>query len=127
MRKNKRRQQHVRLLPLPVTTAVVFTVSIAVAYLVLDHKCGQCGQQIKKSEQKLTELDQQRIREEANWNRLKTPEEIEQAMLRHGLLLVYPGPDQVARVASDGRIRASAVLVQEARASRAGVKTVAVP
>jgi len=125
-KQNRKRKHSARLLPMPVVGLVLLSAFFAIAYLVLSHKCDQTGQKIKKAEQELADLEQQRIREEANWNRMKTPEELEQAMLRHGLMLNFAGPDQVARVLPNGRIQASRALLATTRNAAAGTRTTAV-
>jgi hypothetical protein len=77
---------------------IVLLATVAVAYLVMDHKCTQYGQQIKELEQRYTALDNEQIREESRWNSMKTPEQIEAMLLRHGLLMGYARPEQVVRM-----------------------------
>jgi hypothetical protein len=98
MRRNRKRRLHSRLMPPAVAGGIVLLATLAVAYLVMDHKCSQYGQQIKEFEQRYVALENEQIREESRWNVMKTPEQIEAMLLRHGLLMVYARPEQVVRM-----------------------------
>jgi hypothetical protein len=85
-------------MPPSVAGVIVLVATLAVAYLVMDHKCSQYGQQIKQFEQRYAALENEQIREDSRWNAMKTPEQIESMLLRHGLLMVYARPEQVVRM-----------------------------
>ena len=57
---------------------------------------------IGEKERQLAKLEEERVRESARWDEMKTPEKIESALLRHGLAMRYPKPDQVVRMKADG-------------------------
>lgn len=108
MRRNRKRRLHSRLMPPSVAGVIVLLATLAVAYLVMDHKCSQYGQQIKQFEQRYAALENEQIREESRWNVMKTPEQIETMLLRHGMLMIYARPDQVVRM---GKIPAASAPV----------------
>jgi hypothetical protein len=70
---------------------------------VVDSKCVQLGQEIRKQEVKYAALENERVREAARWDEKKTPEKLERAMLQHGLAMAYARPDQVVRMDAAGR------------------------
>lgn len=53
-------------------------------------------------ERDLAKLERARMQEATRWEELKTPEKIEVALVRHGLLMKAPRPDQCVRMRSDG-------------------------
>ncbi len=102
MRRNRKRQVRVKVLPPSVAGMIVLVVSLILSYWFMDSKCAQLGQEIRKHEQKLAALEDERVREEARWSEKKTPEKLEQAMLQHGIAMTYPTADQVVRMDSTG-------------------------
>ena len=102
MRRNRKRQVHVKVLPPSVAGVIVLVVSMVLSYWFMDSKCAQLGQEIRKKEQELALLADECVREEARWNENKTPEKLEQAMLQHGIAMDYPTADQVVRMDARG-------------------------
>ncbi|MEI7901061.1 MAG: hypothetical protein WCK89_12485 [bacterium] len=98
MRRNRKRQLQVRVLPRWVAGIIVLLVTLVLGYWFMDSKSAMLGQEIRKYEQKYAALENERVREEARWNEKKTPEKLEQAMLQHGIAMSYPTPEQVVRM-----------------------------
>lgn len=103
MRRNRKRQVHAKVLPPSVAGIAVLIVSMVLCYWFMDAKCAQLGQEIRKHEQKVASLEDERVREEARWSEKKTPEKLEQAMLQHGIAMSYPTSDQVVRMDAFGQ------------------------
>ena len=53
-------------------------------------------------ERELAKLERARMQESTRWEELKTPEKIEVALMRHGLSMKMPRPDQCVRMRDDG-------------------------
>ena len=101
MGKNRRRSRGrhlVTVVPTPLGVAFVVAVSLALAYLWMGHKCSQYNEEIKQQEAQCTELENDRAREEARWNAMKRPEQLDGLLVRNGLLMVYPNAAQIVRV-----------------------------
>jgi hypothetical protein len=94
---------HAKVLPPAVAGMIVLIVTLALVYWVMDSKCAQLGQEIRKCEQKFEALEDERVREEARWSEKNTPEKLEEAMLQHGIAMAYPAADQVVRMDVSGR------------------------
>lgn len=103
MRRNRKKKVHAKVLPPAVVGMIVLTVSLVLVYWFMDAKCGQLGQEIRKHEQQLSALEDERVREDARWSEKKTPEKLEQAMLQHGLAMNYPSAEQVVRMDAAGQ------------------------
>lgn len=121
MRKNRKKRVHAKVLPPSVAGIIVLVVSLVLVYWFVDAKCGQLGQEIRKHEQQLSALEDERVREEARWSEKKTPEKLEQAMLQHGLAMNYPSAEQVVRMDAAGQpVPGQLALARFQRAQGAG-------
>ncbi len=121
MRRNRKKRVHAKVLPPSVAGIIVLVVSLVLVYWFVDAKCGQLGQEIRKHEQQLSALEDERVREEARWSEKKTPEKLEQAMLQHGLAMNYPSAEQVGRMDAAGQpVPGQLALARFQRAQSAG-------
>jgi hypothetical protein len=121
MRRNRKKRVHAKVLPPSVAGIIVLVVSLVLVYWFVDAKCGQLGQEIRKHEQQLSALEDERVREEARWSEKKTPEKLEQAMLQHGLAMNYPSAEQVVRMDAAGQpVPGQLALARFQRAQSAG-------
>lgn len=98
MRRNRKKQVHAKVLPPAVAGIIVLSASLVLIYWGMESKCAELGQEIRQYEQKITALEDERIREETRWNEKNTPEKLEQAMLQHGLDMAYPSSEQIVRM-----------------------------
>lgn len=80
--------------------------------------CDQLTKAIREKERQLAKLEDERSRESARWEEMKTPEKLESALMRHGLSMRYPKADQVVRMKSDGRPYPGQVSVARAQQRR---------
>ena len=125
MRKNRKRQVHVKVLPPAVAGLIVLCASLVLIYWGMESKCAELGQEIRQYEQNITTLEDERIREETRWTEKKTPEKLEQAMLQHGLDMVYPSPEQIVRMDARGQpIPGQLALANFSRKQNAGERMV---
>ena len=81
----------------------VLIASLALVYLRIGHKSSSYSEEIRRLEGQCIELDNERVREETKWNAMKTAEQLDALLVRHGLLMVYPNAGQVVRMGSAGR------------------------
>lgn len=79
---------------------VLFTMVIL--NLLAQSSCDQLMKSIGDREKELARLNEDYDREMARWEEMKSPDRLEAALLRHGLSMRSPGPDQVVRMRSDG-------------------------
>jgi hypothetical protein len=78
--------------------AIVCLVSVAVAYIWMGIKCTKYGEEIRRLEIQSAEQDNERVREEFKWNAMKSAEQLDGILLRHGLQMDYPSAGQVIRL-----------------------------
>lgn len=81
---------------------VMLFVMVIINYMA-SSSCQQLLKSIGEKERALSKLEEERVRESARWEEMKTPEKLESALLRHGLAMRYPKPDQVVRMKANGR------------------------
>jgi hypothetical protein len=58
---------------------------------------------IGEKERTLARLEDERVRESARWEEMKTPEKLESALNRHGLAMRYPKAAQIVRMKPNGQ------------------------
>lgn len=94
-----------------ILTAVVMVFVNFLASSSSQHLMASIGEK----ERLLVKLEEERVRESARWDEMKTPEKIESALLRHGLAMRYPKPDQIVRMKADGRPYPGQLSVERAK------------
>lgn len=103
--------------------AVVLTLFVMVIVnLLARSSCSQLSDAIGKKEETLKRLENERKRESARWEEMKTPERLETALRKMGLSMRYPHADQVIYMSADGRPKPAQIAVAKAQqrlASRA--------
>lgn len=83
-------------------SVVVMLFVVVIINLLASSSCQQLMKSIGEKERLLKKLEEERVRESARWDGMKTPEKLESALLQHGLAMRYPKPDQVVRMKIDG-------------------------
>lgn len=105
MRKNRR---VTRKMSAAAKTSAHFGAIILVLFvmvilnLLAKSSCQQIMKTIGEDERELAKLEDERMRAATRWDEMKTPEKIEMALLRHGLVMKPPHPDQNVNMKSDG-------------------------
>lgn len=111
---------------------IVFLFVMVILNLLASSSCTQLMKAKGEKERELVRLDEARMRESTRWEEMKTPEKVENALMRHGLAMKLPRPDQNIRMRADGtpsvgrsvaraRQRSSAVVTARAATTRATV------
>ncbi len=113
MRRNRKHRVHGRIISIPIVGLFVLVMFILFGYLAIDNRCNARGQLIKDLERRYALLEDERIREEAKWNAMKTPDELEKRLLYHGIQMVYARPEQIIRTPYSEPVVAAAVQYQE--------------
>ena len=81
---------------------IVFFVVMVILNLLSSQSCTHLQNAKGALEREIVKLDEARTRESTRWEEMKTTENIEAALLRHGLLMKLPRPDQTVRLMADG-------------------------
>ena len=94
--------------------------------LLASSSCQQLLKAIGEDERELARLEDARQREASRWEEMKTPEKIEQALLRHGLSMRAARADQEVHMKSNGEPYPGQISVARARQRQMNVASVGV-
>ncbi|MBO7721937.1 MAG: hypothetical protein J6T01_05990 [Kiritimatiellae bacterium] len=87
--------------------------------VIINHlSSSSCAQLMKAKglkEREIAKLEDSRMRESTRWEEMKTPEKIKTALLRHGLAMELPRPDQNVKMLPDGRPRPGQLSLARAK------------
>ena len=81
---------------------IVFFFVMVILNLLSASSCTQLLKTKGALELELAKLEDARMRESTRWEEMKTPERIESALIRHGLSMRPPRPEQTVRMRADG-------------------------
>ena len=103
---------------------IVFFFVMVILNLLSSQSCSQLLKQKGEMEREIAKLEDAHMRESTRWEEMKTSENIEAALLRHGLSMHTPRPDQTVRLLPDGTPRPGQLSLAKSKA-RLNVRTVA--
>lgn len=103
---------------------IVFFFVMVILNLLSSSSCKQLENAKGALEREIVKLDEARMRESTRWEEMKTTENIEAALLRHGLSMRTPGPAQTVRLMADGTPRPGQLSLSRAK-MRTGIATLA--
>jgi len=96
--------------------AILVTLFVMVIlHLLASSSCQQLMKTIGEKERQLARLEDERARESARWEEMKTTENLEQMLVKHGLKMRYSKSDQVVRMSANGRPQAGQRSVAKSR------------
>ena len=90
---------------LGLATLIAFIVAPWIVYSLLLMHTDQVGSQIRLLEREKRALNETRRRQEAEWNQLAEPRQLDEAMASRGLRLAYAPPERTATVLPNGQMR----------------------
>lgn len=97
-RNKKRKVVNSFAVPVPFAGVVVMICVLGLSYIWLVGRCEAVGRDLKKLEKEYRALEKQYLNEEFRWVRMKSPENIEKALKRHGIKMDWPRRDQIVRL-----------------------------
>lgn len=103
---------------------IVFLFVMVVLNLLSSSSCKELLKERQKLERELARLEDVRVRESTRWEGMKTPEKLEQALVRHGISMRFPRPEQVVRMKADGTPRLGQLSLARAAANSGKVASV---
>jgi len=98
----------------------VGSVLVVVGTMVILHQlasssCSQLMRTLGEKERELRRLEEACVRENYEWEKLKTPKSVEMALLKHGIKMAIPRLDQFVRMRTDGTPYPGQLSVSKAR------------
>ena len=103
---------------------LVFFFVMVILNLLSSSSCTQLMKTKGEFERELAKLEDARMRESTRWEEMKTPERVEAALLRHGLSMRVPRPEQNVQMKGDGAPYPGQLSVARAK-QRNGLMSVA--
>jgi hypothetical protein len=126
MRKNRKRSKKMSVMAsrsMHIGAVMIMVFAMVILNLLATSSCNQVLKSIGEKEKILTRLKKDCERESARWDAMKGPEDIDRALLRFGLSMRYPKPEQIVAMDRLGRPRPGQLSVARARARQTTVKT----
>ncbi len=106
MRKNRKRTKEMSVVAsrsMHIGAIIMMLFVMVIINLLASSSCDQLMKSIGEKEKYLTKLENDRKRASADWDRMKTSENLDRMLLKHGLAMKYPRADQVVRMGRNGR------------------------
>ena len=81
---------------------LVFGFVMVILNLLASSSCTHLMKEKGEKERELVGLDEALLRESTRWEEMTTPERLETALVKHGLAMKLPRPDQNVRMRPNG-------------------------
>ena len=106
MRKNRKRSKEMSVIAsrsMHIGAIIMMLFVVGIVNLLASSSCDQLMKSIGEKEKALARLENDCRRASADWDRMKTSENLDRMLCKHGLAMNYPRPDQVIRMDAKGR------------------------
>jgi len=126
MRRNRRiKHTRVTVNSMGVVTLILVAFFSAIVYWTVDSRCKTLIREIGKSEKKLASLEADFQRETMLWEEMKTPDRLNEALVRFGIEMKTAEPDQTIHMGANGKPLPGQLSVARARNRKSKTETVA--
>jgi len=95
---------------------VIFFVMV-ILNILSSSSCTQLMKEKGEKEREIAKLDEAKSRESTRWDEMCTPERIEKALIRHGLQMKPPRPEQAVVMLANGKPRPDQFVLRKARSN----------
>ena len=126
MKKNRKRSKRMSVMAtrsMHIGAVMVMFFVMVILNLLASSSCNQIMKSIGEKERALAKLEDERTRESARWDAMKTADNIDRALLRFGLSMRYAHAGQIVRMDSTGRPKPGQLAVARAKKSSANYRT----
>lgn len=96
--KNRKKQIHGYVVPLPVVSVLVVAMLLLLAYVWLDIRSKTLGARIKTLEQQQVEMQKKYDLELWKWEKVKTPSNIEKMLCQNNSVMIWPEEGNIVRL-----------------------------
>jgi hypothetical protein len=103
-RRNRKKTQAGFKFPAPLALTLVVMAGISLVYVCMQSRTEALGREIKQLEAQRDQLREKVVKEQCEWARMQSPANVEKALKEHGLVMTWPGRDQIVRMRADGSI-----------------------
>ena len=126
MKKNRKRSKKMSVMAsrsMHIGAVMVMFFVMVILNLLASSSCTQIMKSIGEKERTLAKLEDERMRESARWDAMKTADNIDRALLKFGLSMRYAKAEQIVRMDSAGRPKPGQLAVARARKNSANYRT----
>ncbi len=102
--RNKKKSQ-AGVVPAKFAVTLVVLSIISLCYLWLRGRCETLGRDLKDLEVRKAALQRAYLNAEYRWSNFKSPSNIDRALKAQGLVMGWPGKDQVVRLSEQNAVR----------------------
>jgi len=106
MRKNRKMPKKMSVMAgrsVQIGALIITCFAMVILNMLASSSCKQLEKTIGEKKRQMESLEDSHKREKANWEKMLTPANLEQALLRHGLAMKFPKTEQVVRMDASGR------------------------
>ena len=106
MRKNRKMPKKMSVMAgrsVQIGALIITCFAMVILNMLASSSCKQFENTIGEKKRQIDSLEDSYKREKANWEKMLTPANLEQALLRHGLAMKFPKTEQVVRMDAAGR------------------------
>ncbi|MBQ2624581.1 MAG: hypothetical protein IJI36_06925 [Kiritimatiellae bacterium] len=106
MRKNRKMPKKMSVMAgrsVQIGALIITCFAMVILNMLASSSCKQLENTIGEKKRQIDSLEDSYKREKANWEKMLTPANLEQALLRHGLAMKFPKTEQVVRMDAAGR------------------------
>ena len=106
MRKNRKMPKKMSVMAgrsVQIGALIITCFAMVILNMLAASSCKQLENTIGEKKRQIDSLEDAHKREKANWEKMLTPANLEQALLRHGLAMKFPKTEQVVRMDAAGR------------------------
>jgi hypothetical protein len=127
MKRNKKVKKYTRctMNSVNIVALIVLSFFAIMVYWSQDARCTELAQEIGKAEKEFKRLERDCQREVSSWEELKTPDNLQQAFIRHGLDMGQPNQEQVVHMGQKGLPKPGQMSVARIRARRSQADRIA--
>lgn len=103
-RRNRKKTQTGFMFPPPLALMLAVVAGVFLVYVCIQSRTEAVGREIKLLEASRDKLREKVVKAQCEWARMQAPASVEKALKDHGLVMTWPGRDQIVRLRTDGTI-----------------------
>lgn len=114
-KRNYRKSSRIKIIYSKALLSVIFLAVPFFFWIITSTQLKYCKKSIKDLDNSITVYDQRIVRESAQWQALRKPESVNQAVRRHGMQMDFPSTSQIVVVHENGREQPSPHILAQVR------------
>jgi hypothetical protein len=103
-KRNRKKTRDGFLFPAPFAAFLALLAGLGIVHLCMRASAESLGREIKALEVRRDQLRDRMLQAQLAWAKMQSPSNLDRALKEHGLVMTWPGRDQVIRVRTDGTV-----------------------